>query len=61
MFLDGGLVNDIGSARSNVLANILSNLQTIKMFLRYRRSCFHTKVSYYLTVMSFPNQLCMLS
>jgi hypothetical protein len=59
--LHGCLGNGIGSAISDILADVLSNFWPIKMFLKNGHSFLHAKMSRHPTVVGFPNRLYMLT
>jgi hypothetical protein len=61
LFLDGGLGNDTGGARFDVLVNILSKLRPIKMLMQYCHYLFYTEMSHFLTTMIFPDNFFMLA
>jgi hypothetical protein len=61
LFLNGIFGNGIGSARPDILSDILSKFQPIEMFLQHCHYLFYARVSCHLTVVVFPNQLLSLT
>jgi hypothetical protein len=61
LLLDGWIGNGTGSARSDILVDVLSNFWPIKMFLKNDHNFLHAKMSCHLTIVGFPNQLFTLT
>jgi len=61
LILDGQFANGTGSARFDVLPNILSKIQPIEILLQYCHYFLNPKISSDLTIVRFPNHLGMLA
>ena len=61
LLLDGRFGNGASSARSDVLPDILSKIQSIEILLQYFHHFLNPKMPKISTVVCFPNHLGMLA
>jgi hypothetical protein len=61
LFLDGGLGNGRGGGRFDVLAKTLSKIRPKKMLMLIFHYLFYTEMSCFPAIMSFPDNILILS
>jgi hypothetical protein len=61
LFLSGQFGNSAGSARPDILVDLLSKFRPVEMFLQHCHCLFDVEVSFHPIVVGFPDQLFSLA